>query len=52
MLTLATFVNRLNVIAWNPFLPFIAAERGVTVALLHGSTSSGPPAATTPPSAG
>ncbi len=33
-LTLATFVNHLNVIAWNPFLPFIAAEIGVTVALL------------------
>jgi predicted MFS family arabinose efflux permease len=33
-LTLATFVNHLNVIAWNPFLPFIAAEFGVTVALL------------------
>ena len=34
MLTLATFVNHLNVIAWNPFLPFIAAELGVAVALL------------------
>jgi DHA1 family inner membrane transport protein len=33
-LTLATFVNHLNVIAWNPFLPFMAAEIGVTVALL------------------
>jgi predicted MFS family arabinose efflux permease len=33
-LTLATFVNHLNVIAWNPFLPFIAAEIGVTVAWL------------------
>jgi predicted MFS family arabinose efflux permease len=33
-LTLATFVNHLNVIAWNPFLPFIAAEIGVTVVLL------------------
>jgi len=33
-LTLATFVNHLHVIAWNPFLPFIAAELGVTVALL------------------
>jgi len=33
-LTLATFVNHLNVIAWNPFLPFIAAELGVPVALL------------------
>jgi hypothetical protein len=27
-LTLATFVNHLNVIAWNPFLPFITAEQG------------------------
>jgi MFS transporter, DHA1 family, inner membrane transport protein len=34
ILTLATFVNHLNVIAWNPFLPFIAAEIGVTAALL------------------
>jgi predicted MFS family arabinose efflux permease len=34
ILTLATFVNHLNVIAWNPFLPFIAAEMGVSVALL------------------
>ena len=34
MLTLATFVNHLNVIAWNPFLPFMAAELGVAVALL------------------
>jgi predicted MFS family arabinose efflux permease len=33
-LTLATFVNHLNVIAWNPFLPSIAAELGVGVALL------------------
>jgi hypothetical protein len=33
-LTLATFVNHLNVIAWNPFLPFIAAELGVTDDLL------------------
>jgi predicted MFS family arabinose efflux permease len=33
-LTLATFVNHLNVIAWNPFLPFIAADLGVAVALL------------------
>jgi predicted MFS family arabinose efflux permease len=33
-LTLGTFVNHLNVIAWNPFLPFIAAEIGVTVVLL------------------
>jgi len=34
-LTLATFVNHLNVIAWNPFLPFIAAELGGTVALIE-----------------
>ena len=34
MLTLAMFVNHLNVIAWNPFLPFMATELGVTVALL------------------
>ena len=34
MLTLAMFVNHLNVIAWNPFLPFIATELGVAVALL------------------
>jgi hypothetical protein len=33
-LTLATFVNHLNVIAWNPFLPFMAAALGVAVALL------------------
>jgi predicted MFS family arabinose efflux permease len=33
-LTLATFVNHLNVIAWNPFLPFIATDLRVTVALL------------------
>jgi predicted MFS family arabinose efflux permease len=33
-LTLATFVNHLNVVAWNPFLPFIAAAHGVPVALL------------------
>jgi DHA1 family inner membrane transport protein len=31
---LATFVNHLNVIAWNPFLSFIATDLGVTVALL------------------
>jgi predicted MFS family arabinose efflux permease len=33
-LTLATFVNHLHVIAWNPFLPFIAADLGIPVALL------------------
>jgi predicted MFS family arabinose efflux permease len=33
-LTLATFINHLNVIAWNPFLPFIAADLGVAVELL------------------
>jgi DHA1 family inner membrane transport protein len=33
-LTLATFVNHLNVIAWNPFLPFMAADLGVAVPLL------------------
>jgi MFS family permease len=33
-LTVAAFVNHLNVIAWNPFLPFIAEARGVGVALL------------------
>jgi MFS family permease len=34
ILTLATFVNHINVVAWNPFLPFIAEAQGVTVALL------------------
>src|SRR2546429_125318 len=34
MLTLAAFVNHLNLIAWNPFLPFIAEAHGVSVALL------------------
>jgi predicted MFS family arabinose efflux permease len=34
MLTLAAFVNHLNLIAWNPFLPSIAEAQGVTVALL------------------
>jgi predicted MFS family arabinose efflux permease len=34
MLTLAAFVNHLNLIAWNPFLPSIAEAHGVTVALL------------------
>jgi hypothetical protein len=33
-LTLATFVNNLNVITWHPFLPFMATETGVTVTLL------------------
>jgi predicted MFS family arabinose efflux permease len=33
-LTAAAFVNHLNVIAWNPFLPFIAEAQGVGVALL------------------
>jgi predicted MFS family arabinose efflux permease len=33
-LTAAAFVNHLNVIAWNPFLPFIAEAHGVGVALL------------------
>jgi predicted MFS family arabinose efflux permease len=33
-LTLATFVNHLNVIAWNPFLPFIAQAHGLAIALL------------------
>jgi predicted MFS family arabinose efflux permease len=34
MLTLAAFVNHLNLIAWNPFLPSIAEAHGVAVALL------------------
>src|ERR1700751_5861169 len=33
-LALATFVNHLNVIAWIPFLPFIAEAHGVSVSLL------------------
>jgi predicted MFS family arabinose efflux permease len=33
-LTVAAFVNHLNVIAWNPFLPFIAETHGVSVAIL------------------
>jgi predicted MFS family arabinose efflux permease len=33
-LALGTFVNHLNVIAWNPFLPFIAEAHGVSVSLL------------------
>jgi MFS family permease len=33
-LTVAAFVNHLNVIAWNPFLPFIAEAHGIGVAIL------------------
>ncbi len=33
-LTVATFLNHLNVIAWNPFLPFIAEAHAVTIAFL------------------
>src|ERR1700752_3673900 len=33
-LALSTFVNHLNVIAWIPFLPFIAEAHGVSVSLL------------------
>jgi predicted MFS family arabinose efflux permease len=33
-LALATFVNHLNVIAWIPFLPFMAKAHGVSVSLL------------------
>lgn len=33
-LALATFVNHLNVVAWIPFLPFIAEAQGVSVSLL------------------
>jgi predicted MFS family arabinose efflux permease len=33
-LGLATFVNHLNLIAWNPFLPFMAEAYGVSVSLL------------------
>jgi MFS transporter, DHA1 family, inner membrane transport protein len=33
-LAFATFVNHLNVIAWNPFLPSIAEAHGVPVSLL------------------
>jgi hypothetical protein len=39
-LTLATFVNHLNVMAWHPFLLFIAAELGITVALLESALSA------------
>jgi len=34
ILTLATFTNHLNVVAWNPFLPFIAHAHGIGVGLL------------------
>jgi len=33
-LTVAAFVNHLNVIAWNLFLPFIAEAHGIGVAIL------------------
>ena len=33
-LALSTFVNHLNVVAWIPFLPFIAKAQGVSVSLL------------------
>jgi MFS transporter, DHA1 family, multidrug resistance protein len=33
-LALSTFVNHLNVVAWIPFLPFIAMAQGVSVSLL------------------
>ena len=33
-LALSTFVNHLNVVAWIPFLPFIAKAEGVSVSLL------------------
>jgi predicted MFS family arabinose efflux permease len=34
ILTLAAFTNRLNVVAWNPFLPFIADAHGISVGVL------------------
>src|SRR5260370_38365540 len=34
MLALSTFVNHLNVVAWIPFLPFIAKAQRVSVSLL------------------
>ena len=35
ILTLATFTNHLNVVAWrNPFLPFIALTHGIGIGLL------------------
>ena len=33
-LTVAAFVNHLNVIAWNPFLPFIAEAHGIGIGIL------------------
>src|SRR5215831_3775237 len=33
-LTVASFVNHLNVIAWNPFLPFIAEAHGIGIVIL------------------
>ena len=33
-LTVAAFVNHLNVIVWNPFLPFIAEAHGIEIAIL------------------
>ena len=33
-LTVAAFVNHLNVIACNPFLPFIAEAHGIGIAIL------------------
>jgi MFS transporter, DHA1 family, inner membrane transport protein len=33
-LTIAAFVNHLNVIAWNPFLPFIAEAHGIPIVIL------------------
>jgi hypothetical protein len=33
-LAVAAFVNHLNVIAWNPFLAFIAQAHGIGVAAL------------------
>ena len=33
-LALSTFVNHLNVVAWIPFLSFIAKAQGVSVSLL------------------
>jgi len=34
ILTVAAFVNHLNVIAWNPFLPFIAEAHGIGIVIL------------------
>jgi len=33
-LAVAAFVNHLNLIAWNPFLPFIAEAYGIGVPIL------------------